>query len=171
MKPTPNADLSVFVEERNACMDSLQARLYFYSDFDNSPEIAYFAGKYHCDSASVRQVLYRYLVLCDAIAMESNAHNQYEDTLVAVGWVGLALLLFYFIFPLAVMRRRREWNPMFCSLLWIVAFNALFESVLEKQSGILFFLFFLLIFYQKNVCIGPIHKSEGHPAGGEPLPA
>ncbi|MBR4491830.1 MAG: hypothetical protein IKO98_04145, partial [Bacteroidales bacterium] len=73
-------------------------------------------------------------------------------------------LLFYFIFPVAVMWRRRDWNPLFCSLLWIVAFNALFESVLEKQSGILFFLYFLLIFYQKNVCIGPIHKSEGHPA-------
>ncbi|MBQ6667596.1 MAG: hypothetical protein IJM65_05725 [Bacteroidales bacterium] len=171
VKPTPDADLSVFESERNACMDSLQARLYFYSDFDNSSDIARFAGKYHCDSASVRRVLYRYLVLSDAIEMEFNAHNQYEDTLVAVGWVGLALLLFYFIFPVAVMWRSRGWDPLLCSLLWIVAFNALFESVLEKQSGILFFLYFLLIFYQKNVCIGPIHKSEGHPAGGESLPA
>ena len=95
---------------------------------------------------------------------EYNTHNQYEDTLVAVGWVGLLFMLLYGVLPVAAMWRRRKWDVLWGCLLFIVAFNALFESVFEKQNGILFFLFFFLIFYQKNVCIGPIHKSECHPA-------
>lgn len=148
--PAAGADSAGFAADRQACMDSLQACLFFYSNLQQSPAVNRYSAQYRCDSASVRRVLYRYLVLCDAVEKEYNTHNQYEDTLVAVGWTGLFFMLLYFLMPVAGMLRRREWDALWLCLLFVVAFNALFESVFEKQNGILFFLFLFFLFHQKN---------------------
>lgn len=72
-----------------------------------------------------------------------NAHNQYVETLLAVGVVGLLLLLAYLLLPLAcaVGRKGVFWQVFFFT--GVVLFNLFFESMLERQMGMLFIGFFL----------------------------
>lgn len=74
-----------------------------------------------------------------------NAHNQYAESLLAVGVIGLVLLLAYLVLPLvcAVGRKDVFWRVAFFT--GIVMFNLLFESMLERQMGMLFIGFFLAL--------------------------
>lgn len=74
-----------------------------------------------------------------------NAHNQYAETLLAVGLVGLLFLLAYLLMPLicAIGRKGVFWQVTFFT--GIVMFNLLFESMLERQMGMLFIGFFLAL--------------------------
>ena len=108
------------------------------------------AAEYHCDSSSLYSFFHRSSWLNYSIEYGLNPHNQYKDTMIAVGCVGLLFLLSYFVFPVVLMWRRGKWDVLWLSLLLIVAFNALFESVFEQQKGILFFMFLFMLFYQKN---------------------
>lgn len=137
-------------ENGRACMDSLSRRFYFYNVADNRESIDSVAAAYRCNPATVQSVVYRYLILHRALEDSYNAHNQYYDTLVAVGWLGLLSLMFYFLLPLWKMFKQRKKDAQMLYFLFIVAFNALFESVFERQLGVLFFLFFYFLFYQKN---------------------
>lgn len=73
-----------------------------------------------------------------------NAHNQFLQTTVALGYIGLVLLLLVFLVPLrdGILQNNR------CLVFFIALFfiNALVEGVLETQTGILFFAFFLSVF-------------------------
>lgn len=72
-----------------------------------------------------------------------NAHNQYAETLLAVGLVGLLLLSVYLLLPLvcAVGRKEVFWQVLFFT--GVIMFNLLFESMLERQMGMLFIGYFL----------------------------
>ncbi len=72
-----------------------------------------------------------------------NAHNQYTETLLAVGVVGLLLLMAYLLMPLvcAIGRKKVFWQVLFFT--GIIMFNLLFESMLERQMGMLFIGYFL----------------------------
>jgi hypothetical protein len=61
-----------------------------------------------------------------------NAHNQFLQTVLAVGIPGLLLLLWVF----AEAIRNRE--PVFIAWMLVFSLNALTESVLETQKGVLF---------------------------------
>lgn len=70
---------------------------------------------------------------------EFNAHNQYLESLLSTGIPGLVTLLAMLGMPvlLAVIRRSRYlW--IVAVLTFIIAFNLLFESMLERQMGLLF---------------------------------
>ena len=73
-----------------------------------------------------------------------NAHNQYMESLVSTGMVGLATLLAMLLAPLWATCKgcRREW--FFVALCTaIVMLNLLFESMLERQMGLIFIGFLL----------------------------
>lgn len=72
-----------------------------------------------------------------------NAHNQYAETLLAVGVIGLLLLLVYLLLPLvcAIGRKKVFWQVLF--FMGVIMFNLLFESMLERQMGLLFIGYFL----------------------------
>ena len=74
-----------------------------------------------------------------------NAHNQYTEAMLAGGVVGLAALLAMLFAPLALaLRKRRSVWPVLI-FTFIVAFNLLFESMLERQMGLLFIGFLVSI--------------------------
>ncbi len=67
-----------------------------------------------------------------------NAHNQYTETALATGIVGLLVMLWWLVMPLFVAWRRKAafWEVL--TLTFIVMFSLLFESILERQMGMQF---------------------------------
>ncbi len=74
----------------------------------------------------------------------TNPHNQYLQTAVALGIAGLVILLLILILPLFSSFKNKDW--IYCLFILIIALNALTESILERESGIIFFSFFAVFF-------------------------
>ena len=100
-----------------------------------SPVVGYGIGDYH--ARQVEQYVedgYEY-----GANAGFNAHNQYLESLLAAGIPGLLALLFLLLAPFVAALRLRGPNGFLIALLFaIVAFNFLFESMLERQMGLLF---------------------------------
>lgn len=77
-----------------------------------------------------------------------NAHNQYLQTTVALGVIGLLVLILILLLP-ALQAYRQNNFPYFVFLV-LLGFNLLFESMLETQAGVVFYAFFNVVLYQKN---------------------
>ena len=79
-----------------------------------------------------------------ASSMRYNAHNQFLETWIGVGIIGLAPLLILFSVLLRTALKSR--NKLFLSFALIVISQSLFESFLERFSGVIFFILFYIIF-------------------------
>lgn len=78
-----------------------------------------------------------------------NPHNQFIDTLMTTGILGFALLLAMFVLPTISALHRRDY--LYLAFLFIVVSSALFESIFERQMGIMFFgYFFCLMAFQSR---------------------
>jgi O-antigen ligase len=77
-----------------------------------------------------------------------NAHNQYLEILLGSGIIGLlAILSVQYVFCRVALLER---NYLFFSLIFILAFCFLTESILERQQGVMFYSFFsALLFFHK----------------------
>lgn len=88
--------------------------------------------------------------LDDFASKNYNPHNQFLQTTLEIGIIGLIVLLciFYFGFRIAVKHR----SKILFVLLFAFCFNSLFESMFQRQSGIYFFTFWvcLLVVYLNN---------------------
>lgn len=69
-----------------------------------------------------------------------NAHNQFLTTAISLGIIGLFIMLFTFILPFYLSISDK--NYLISAFLILVSFNLLFESMHEKQAGIIFYVFF-----------------------------
>jgi len=76
-----------------------------------------------------------------------NSHNQFIDTTISIGILGLLSLLSYFIVPIILSIKNRQYNFAFLLFLFMIAFNSVFEAVFESQTGILFFNFIFCMFF------------------------
>jgi O-antigen ligase len=92
------------------------------------------------DDRSVLLEAYRRKGYEGLVADRLDAHSQYLQTGIALGLPGLFLLLAILI---QGWRIGRERSPLLCQLVLLLFLTALFESVLERQAGILFFTFFM----------------------------
>lgn len=82
------------------------------------------------------------------INAQFNSHNIYLDAMVSMGIPGILLLLAVFIVPAVGAYKKREFITL--SLIYSVAFSGLFEAVLNRQMGIMFFGLFLFILLANN---------------------
>jgi O-antigen ligase len=89
-----------------------------------------------------RQFLY-------ALNNRLNPHNQYLHTWLATGLAGFLILLGCLVIP-AVMAVRRSCY-LYVFFLFLVGFNFLFESMLERQSGVVFYAFFNALLYKTKL--------------------
>lgn len=99
------------------------------------------AGTGDLDVAMMEE--YQKLNATESIEKKLNPHNQYLSTGVALGWPGMLLLLGILIFPMWYFFRRGR--LVHFALPLILAFNLVFESMLEVQGGIVFFVFWITI--------------------------
>lgn len=84
-----------------------------------------------------------------AFVRKQNAHNQFLQTTLTLGVLGLIVLLWMFIQPLLNLR---ELDSLFIVLLLMIAFNFTTEAMLERQAGVVFVAFFYSYFsyYRRN---------------------
>jgi O-antigen ligase len=96
---------------------------------------------------------YRIKHYSGALEKKLNAHNQYLQTYIAIGIPGLIVLLGMLFIPYYLALNQR--STLYILLLSLVCFNLLFESMFERQAGVVFYaffngLFFFYMFTDKN---------------------
>lgn len=152
IKPVDNVYSEEFDKNRRECIESINKKSkgqLYQSVYKYAEEMA---EKYNCDYSSVRENMATYININVAINSDCNAHNQYSDTIIAVGIIGLILLLGFFALPIYLWIKNKTFDIVLFSLLFITAFNCLFESIFERQMGIMFFVFFYLLLFHSAFC-------------------
>jgi O-antigen ligase len=91
------------------------------------------------DSKSIMNEGYKIIGYEYGIKRNRNCHNQYFETLLSTGLVGLLILLGWFF--LAFKMGWETQNYVLCIFLAIIALNILTESMLERQQGTYFVAF------------------------------
>jgi O-antigen ligase len=86
--------------------------------------------------------------------LQLNAHNQYLQTLVALGIPGLLALVLWLLLPFGMAIKRRA--PLYALFLLVVSLNMLVESMLETRAGVDFIaimhpLLFLILMRAKTI--------------------
>ncbi len=105
------------------------------------------------DSQDELQKIYQEKGYTGVLEKKLNLHNQFLETLVAIGIVGLSALLLILYFGISFFYANKNYAGIFFIL--IISINFLFESMLETQAGTLFFAFWLIVLlYSKSS--GPI---------------
>jgi O-antigen ligase len=77
-----------------------------------------------------------------------NAHNEFLQIGIGLGLLGL--LVFIALFLLGFYQSFKDRNILLALFLILIIFNFLVESMLQRQSGVLFFAFFLCLFLHPN---------------------
>jgi O-antigen ligase len=116
-------------------------RLNLWSDafhaFTGAPVFGYGIG----DAEAHLTAIHRSNPLIDELHSRSNAHNQYLETSLQTGIVGLISLIVMFLVPL--IDSVRKGNRLLFILLIIIGINLLFESMLMRLPGVLFISFWM----------------------------
>ena len=129
-------------------IDQVIANQYYEPDDSMRNDMMAQASKYGVEPDTIAKYLVEYQFIRYAIDEDINAHNMFFETMISVGIIGVLLLLAYFVLPLVLWIKRKEFDMLYFSFLLMIGFNALFESVFEVQLGIIFFCFFnALLFY------------------------
>lgn len=81
----------------------------------------------------------------NAYNLQLNAHNQYLQTFLALGIIGLIVLLLTLLLPGIFSVERKHY--LYLIFLVLISFNFLFESMLETQAGVVFYAFFNAYFF------------------------
>lgn len=101
-----------------------------------APILGYGSG----DARSVMAEGYEIVDYDYGIEHRQNCHNQYFETMISTGLIGLAILLAWLLLSF-----KTGWNTqnyLLCIFLAIIALNILTESMLERQQGTYFVAFF-----------------------------
>jgi len=80
-----------------------------------------------------------------AYEQKLNAHNQYLQTFVTLGFAGFVVLVLTLLFPTISSFRKKDY--MYSAFLLLIILNIAFESMFETQAGVVFYAFFNVIFF------------------------
>lgn len=83
--------------------------------------------------------------LDDALSKHLNVHNQYLETFLGQGILGLLLMVSLFLLGLKEAYRRKDWFLSVFIILISLSFGP--ESMLNNQSGVIFFAFFFYFLF------------------------
>ncbi|WP_299757624.1 O-antigen ligase family protein [uncultured Pontibacter sp.] len=76
-------------------------------------------------------------------------HNQFLDTTVGVGLIGLIILLLCYFVPLLLAIKWRSW--LLTTFLLLIIFSSFTESILSRAQGITFYCFFIFLLLQYSL--------------------
>ena len=86
---------------------------------------------------------YRKYNMNGALESHLNAHNQYYETAIGIGYHGLLFLILTLLIPLRIALKRK--NLLLLLFVLVYAINFFFESILETQTGITHYTLFLFL--------------------------
>jgi O-antigen ligase len=89
-----------------------------------------------------------YSFLLEINNMQLNAHNQFLEQGVALGLIGVIVIVLVLLLPL--IHALRTGNSPYLIFLLIFVVSCLTESMLERQSGVLFYAFFNALFFFRD---------------------
>lgn len=78
----------------------------------------------------------------------NNAHNQYLNDMVSTGLIGLLAIFIVIFYPL--LKFKRNLSKSFRFFQFMFAFNLMFDSILNSQSGVVFYSFFAALLFIEN---------------------
>ena len=81
---------------------------------------------------------------------ELNSHNQLFQTMLAIGLPGLICLLLMILYPFILYFRKKE-SLYYALFSTIILLNFTTESMLETQSGVVFYAFFNSLFFAEII--------------------
>jgi len=87
---------------------------------------------------------YEWRELKYAYEKELNTHNQFLETFVGLGIIGLVVILLLFLLPLLESLKKKDY--LYFLFLLILIINLMFESLFERIAGTIFFSFFFSLF-------------------------
>lgn len=91
-------------------------------------------------------------------AKHLNPHNQYLTTGIEIGVAGIILFVVTLLYGVVLGLRRKHWLLLVASS--SLMFHCLFEAMLERQSGIVFFCLMLGVFYMYPLMRTPKKEVE-----------
>jgi len=91
------------------------------------------------------------------LEMKMNCHNQYIETTVGQGIIGLAVLIFM-LMALFINKNHKFLSQLFGV---IIAVNILFESMFNVQAGVVFFVFIYSMILSSKIYKPKPHEHEG----------
>ncbi|WP_394747989.1 O-antigen ligase family protein [Spongiimicrobium salis] len=92
------------------------------------------------------------MLLNDKVKADLNAHNQYLEALLMSGAIGLVCVVLYLLSPLFFMGGLGDRERIFIiGLVTLVMCSALFESILNRQWGIVFVSFFYALAIREKI--------------------
>ncbi len=134
-----------FVLENQQTTDGNKVRIIVwyiaFNELLNHPE-----GNGTGDAAYVLKEHYKAFGLDGFVEKNYNAHNQFLQTGIEQGWPGIAalVLMFFLVARTAVT----ESNLILLSVVLLFGVNAIFESVFEREVGVIGFVLFAALFAQ-----------------------
>jgi len=92
---------------------------------------------------------YKHYGLTAAYEEKYNAHNQFLETALNFGWIGLTLFMSSLIYILWIFYRKKDFLAL--SILSTLLVFMLTESILQRQSGLVIYALFISLFLYKNL--------------------
>ncbi|MEQ8324571.1 MAG: O-antigen ligase family protein [Vicingaceae bacterium] len=89
------------------------------------------------------------------VELRLNAHNQFLQTIISVGILGIILLLLYLYYPMFNVSFYN--NLIYMGFLGLISINLLTESMFETQAGVVFYAFFNSILYFNRQAVAPFN--------------
>ena len=139
--------ISAFEHPKSATLDSEESSLERLAIFTTSTKLAYHKLPWGVGTGDTKdEITENYKKLGSKTINERylNAHNQYLQTTITLGILGLTSLLLILVggFRFAIKKK----NILFFSFLILISLNMLFESMLEQQAGVIFITLFYTFF-------------------------
>ncbi len=92
------------------------------------------------DAKEILLEKYKEKQMTTELKYELNSHNQFLTTSIYIGIGGLVVLLFMLLYPLMLSIKQK--NYILTGFIVLLIINLMFESMFEKQAGLVFYAFF-----------------------------
>lgn len=132
------SDEELFSKYGSSIESNVVRRMIWKCGFELVHENPFGVGSGDANTALMQK--YKEKGMSGAYSKEFNAHNQFLQTSIATGWIGLVLLLVFFIQNFVFSWRRG--NYLLFGFLLVCALNLMVESMFETQAGIVFIILF-----------------------------
>lgn len=135
---------SDFLEKGNRYLTGNETRLILWTvAAQNIVEHPFGVGTGSVDFYTTKELV-KYNMI-DMASYKYNPHNQFLQIWLEIGFIGLTIFIALFYFFYNKGKKTRNWllTILICNIL----FNCFFESMFQRQSGIVFYTFWLCLLY------------------------